>query len=82
MFPTLQGNNSTKKSVAPAARKVETPAWAKYQWLQIMMNMHINIIFQKISKKKNASNYFLVNVHKIFSTMIFTIHNGIMFFIH
>ncbi|CAH1732813.1 protein CDV3 homolog [Aphis gossypii] len=31
MFPTLQGNNSTKKSVAPAARKVETPAWAKYQ---------------------------------------------------
>uniref|UniRef100_A0A2S2P0M7 Protein CDV3 n=1 Tax=Schizaphis graminum TaxID=13262 RepID=A0A2S2P0M7_SCHGA len=31
MFPTLSSNNSTKKSVAPTARKVETPAWAKYQ---------------------------------------------------
>ncbi|XP_029344575.1 protein CDV3 homolog [Acyrthosiphon pisum] len=31
MFPTLQGNNNPKRTVAPAARKVETPAWAKYQ---------------------------------------------------
>lgn len=31
MFPTLQSNNNPKKTVAPAARKVETQAWAKYQ---------------------------------------------------
>lgn len=31
MFPTLSGNNS-KKSIAPSApKKVETPAWSKYQ---------------------------------------------------
>lgn len=32
MFPTLQGNNTVRKTVAPAARKVETPVWSKYQW--------------------------------------------------
>lgn len=31
MFPTLSGNNTVKKSVAPSTRKVETPAWSKYQ---------------------------------------------------
>ncbi|XP_025423575.1 protein CDV3 homolog isoform X1 [Sipha flava] len=31
MFPTLQGNNTVKRSVAPAAKKVETPVWSKYQ---------------------------------------------------
>ncbi|KAL4135672.1 hypothetical protein QTP88_007270 [Uroleucon formosanum] len=31
MFPTLQGNNNPKRTIAPAARKVETPTWAKYQ---------------------------------------------------